>query len=70
MSPVGLTDFDQYWSIRQEPSDCGHVSISAHFNEWNSLGMDMGNMREAMVVVEALNGSGSVDFASLTVQVD
>ena len=70
MSPVGLTDFDQYWSIRQEPSQCGHVSISAHFNEWNSLGMDMGLMRESMIVVEALNGSGTVDFASLTVQVD
>jgi len=33
--------------------------------------MDMSEpLREAMVVVEALEGSGTVDFTSLTVQVD
>jgi hypothetical protein len=33
--------------------------------------MDMtGLLRESMIVTEALKGSGSVDFASATVQVD
>lgn len=70
-SPAGPSeDFDQYWSIRREPRQCGHVSISAHFDEWNSLGMEMGLLRESMLLVEALNGSGTVDFSSATVQVD
>jgi endo-1,4-beta-xylanase len=70
LSPVGVTDFDQFWSIRQEPRDCGHISISAHFNEWTSLGMQMGLLRESMLLVEALEGSGTVDFTSATVVVD
>jgi endo-1,4-beta-xylanase len=69
MSPVGLTDFDQFWSIRQEPRQCGHISISEHLNR-NSLDMEMGLMREAMLLVEALDGTGTVDFTSATVQVD
>ena len=70
--PAGAnTHFDQFWSVRQQPRQCGHVSISEHFKHWQSLGMDMsGLLRESMIVVEALNGSGTVDFASATVQVD
>jgi endo-1,4-beta-xylanase len=70
-SPAGTTDFDQIWSIRQEPRDCGHVSISAHFNEWDRVGLDVGGrLRESMFLVEALNGSGTVDFTVATVQVE
>jgi hypothetical protein len=72
VSPEGSnTDFDQFWSVRQEPRQCGHVSISEHFEHWQSLDMDMsGLLRESMIVVEALRGTGTVDFASATVQVD
>jgi len=72
VSPQGInTDFDQLWSIRQEARQCGHISISAHFKEWDSLGLNVGgNLRESMLVVEALDGSGTVDFTSATVQVD
>jgi endo-1,4-beta-xylanase len=72
VSPEGTnTDFDQFWSVRQEPRQCGHVSISEHFAHWQSQDMDMsGLLREAMIVVEALRGTGTVDFASATVQVD
>jgi endo-1,4-beta-xylanase len=69
-SPAGMTDFDQFWSIRQEPRQCGHVSISEHLYEWESLEMELGLMRESMLLVEALDGSGSVDFASANVVVD
>jgi hypothetical protein len=71
VSPQGTnTDFDQLWSVRKEARQCGHISISAHLNEWGSLGLNVGgNLREAMLVVEALDGSGTVDFTSLTVQV-
>lgn len=71
-SPMGAnTDFDQFWSVRQKARQCGHVSISEHFKQWQSLGMNMtGLLRESMIVVEALKGSGTVDFASATVQVN
>ena len=72
VSPQGTnTDFDQFWSVRRLPRQCGHVSISEHFKQWQSLGMNMGGLlRESMIVVEALRGSGTVDFASATVQVN
>jgi hypothetical protein len=71
-SPQGAsTDFDQFWSVRRVARQCGHVSISEHFKQWQSLGMDMsGLLRESMLVTEALNGSGTVDFASASVQVN
>lgn len=71
-SPQGAsTDFDQFWSVRRQPRQCGHVSISEHFKQWQSLGMDIsGLLRESMIVVEALRGSGTVDFSSATVQVN
>jgi endo-1,4-beta-xylanase len=57
--------------VRQKARQCGHVSISEHFKQWQSLGMNMtGLLRESMIVVEALKGSGTVDFASATVQVN
>lgn len=71
-SPQGAsTDFDQFWSVRRQARQCGHVSISEHFKQWQSLGMDIsGLLRESMIVVEGLRGSGTVDFASATVQVN
>lgn len=69
-SPAGTTDFDQFWSVRQEGRQCGHVSVSEHLSTWAGLGMEMGLMRESMLLVEALDGTGTVDFTYATVQVD
>ncbi|MBN2341220.1 MAG: glycoside hydrolase family 11 protein [Deltaproteobacteria bacterium] len=58
-------------SIRQSPRDCGHVAISAHFDEWDSLGLQVnGFLRESMRLVEALNSSGTVDCTSATMHID
>jgi hypothetical protein len=35
--------------------------VTAHFKKWESLGMQMGKMYEAKVLVEAGGGSGSFD---------
>lgn len=71
MSPAGLTNFDQIWSIRREARQCGHISISEHFKKWDEVGLNVnGLLRESMLVVEALNGSGTVDFTSATVKVE
>jgi endo-1,4-beta-xylanase len=59
--------FDQYFSIRQTPRKCGHISVSEHFTEWLALGMDLGNLVEAKILVEAQNNSGSVEFTTARV---
>jgi len=56
----GDTQFKQYFSIRQQARDCGTIDITAHFQQWEKLGMRMGNMHEAKVLGEAgSNGSGT-----------
>jgi hypothetical protein len=62
----GNTNFKQYFSIRQQARDCGTIDITAHFEQWEKLGMTMGKMHEAKVLGEAgSNGggtSGTADF--------
>ncbi|ORX59309.1 concanavalin A-like lectin/glucanase [Piromyces finnis] len=56
----GDTQFKQYFSIRQTPRECGTIDISAHFAQWEKLGMTMGKMHEAKILGEAgSNGSGT-----------
>jgi endo-1,4-beta-xylanase len=63
----GTATFQQFFSVRQSARQCGHISISAHFKEWASLGMTLGKMFEAKLLVEAMGGSGTIDFTSATV---
>jgi len=62
----GNTNFKQYFSIRQQPRDCGTIDITAHFQQWEKLGMTMGKMHEAKVLGEAgstgSGTSGTADF--------
>jgi len=62
----GDTTFKQYFSIRKEARDCGTIDISAHFAQWEKLGMTMGKMHEAKVLGEAgstgSGTSGTADF--------
>ena len=53
--------FPQYFSVRKSARSCGHIDVTAHFKKWESLGMQMGKMYEAKVLVEAGGGSGSFD---------
>ena len=57
--------FPQYFSVRKSGRSCGHIDITAHFKKWESLGMKMGKMYEAKVLVEAGGGSGSFDVTYL-----
>ncbi|ORX75636.1 concanavalin A-like lectin/glucanase [Anaeromyces robustus] len=62
----GDTTFKQYFSIRQQARDCGTIDITAHFEQWEKLGMKMGKMHEAKVLGEAgstgSGTSGTADF--------
>ncbi|WP_295098402.1 glycoside hydrolase family 11 protein [uncultured Fibrobacter sp.] len=57
----GDQTFPQYFSVRKSSRSCGHIDITAHFKKWESLGMKMGKMYEAKVLVEAGGGTGSFD---------
>ncbi len=57
----GTSTFPQFFSVRKSARNCGHIDITAHFKKWESLGMKMGKMYEAKVLVEAGGGSGSFD---------
>ncbi|MBN1576045.1 MAG: glycoside hydrolase family 11 protein [Chitinispirillaceae bacterium] len=66
----GNTTFAQYYSVRQKGRQSGHISISEHFSQWASKGMQMGKLYEVKLLVEGMNnGSGTVDFTKGTVVV-
>jgi len=66
-SIVGIATFQQYFSIRRDERNSGTINISQHFNEWEALGMDMGDMHEVSFVVEGYQNSGSFEFTELDV---
>jgi hypothetical protein len=65
-----ITQWDQYWSIRQKGRQCGTISISEHFKAWEAAGLTMGGLLEAKILVETGGGQGSIEFpyAKVTAQ--
>jgi endo-1,4-beta-xylanase len=61
--------FDQYFSVRQNARQCGHISISEHFSQWTSLGLQLGKLEEAKLLLEAQDSTGTIDFTTATVVV-
>jgi hypothetical protein len=59
--------FDQYFSVRQTARQCGRITVSEHFTQWTNLGLQLGKLVEAKLLVEAQNGSGRIDFTTATV---
>ncbi len=68
-SIVGDANFQQFFSVRQNPRQCGHVSISQHFRQWRSMGMNLGNMYESKILVEAGGGNGGITFSHANVSI-
>jgi hypothetical protein len=61
--------FDQYFSVRSAARQCGHISISEHFSQWQSLGLDLGKLYEAKILAESQDSTGTIDFTTATVSV-
>jgi len=61
--------FDQYFSIRQNARQCGHISVSEHFSKWLGLGLQLGKLVETTLLVESQNSTGTLDFTTATVTV-
>ena len=59
----GDQTFPQYFSVRKSGRSCGHIDVTAHMKKWESLGLEMGKLYEAKVLVEAGGGSGSFDVS-------
>ena len=57
----GYQTFPQYFSVRKSNRSCGHIDVTAHFKKWEELGLKMGKMYEAKLLVEAGGGAGSFD---------
>jgi hypothetical protein len=69
-SITGTATFVQFFSIRQTARQCGHISISEHFSQWATMGMQLGKMEEARILVEAGgNASGNINFTTATMTV-
>jgi endo-1,4-beta-xylanase len=66
----GNATFVQFLSIRQTARQCGHISISEHFSQWAQMGLQLGNLEEARILVEAGGGSGTIDFTTATLTKD
>ncbi len=69
-SIVGITTFQQYFSIRRDERNSGTIDITEHFDMWESLGMDMGKLDEVSFVVEGYQSNGSFNFKALEVVVE
>jgi endo-1,4-beta-xylanase len=58
----GVSQWDQFWSIRQKARQCGTISITQHFDAWTAAGLTLGGLLEAKILVEVGGGTGSIEF--------
>jgi hypothetical protein len=57
-----VTNWMQFYSIRQSARTCGTLSITAHFDAWAAKDMVLGNMDQAQILIEAGGGVGNIEF--------
>ncbi len=57
----GVTHFNQYWSVRKDGQlrNSGQIDVSAHFQQWEQYGMEMGGLYEVALNVEGWMSSGT-----------
>ena len=59
----GTSTFPQFFSVRRNARQCGHIDITAHFKTWGEGGLNLGKMYEVKVLAEAGGGAtGKIDF--------
>jgi hypothetical protein len=62
--------FDQYFSIRRTPRQCGTISVSEHFSKWVEMGLPLGDLVEVKLLLEAQFNTGSAEFTTARIVVD
>ena len=63
----GVSNWNQFYSVRKTARKCGTITISDHFKAWAAAGMTLGKMDQAQILVEVGGGSGSIDFSTANV---
>jgi hypothetical protein len=58
----GVSNWTQFYSVRQTARTCGQITISDHFAAWDAAGMTLGSVLEASILVEVGGGTGNIDF--------
>lgn len=77
-SVSGTSTFPQFFSVRRNPRQCGHIDISAHFKKWDELfygqtgeggvTLKLGKFYEVKLLAEAGgSANGSIDYSYLAV---
>ena len=62
----GTKTFTQIFSIRRDLRQCGTISVTEHFKNWEELGLKLGNLYEAKFLIEAGSGIGWIDLSYLS----
>ena len=62
-------NFTQIFAVRRVRRNCGRISLSEHFAKWDAVGLTLGNLEEAMFLMEAQNNSGTINITA-TVTLD
>ena len=65
----GTATFQQYWSVRTSKRTSGTISVSEHFNAWESRGMKMGKMYEVAFTIEGYQSSGKANVHTMSLVV-
>ncbi len=63
--PGGINDFPQYFAVRENARESGHIDVCAHFKNWEKLGMRMGDIYNLRYLVDVTGGAGSLDCTYL-----
>jgi hypothetical protein len=63
------SNFTQIFNVRRDRRKCGQISLSEHLAKWDAVGLTLGNLEEAMFLMEAQNNSGTIEVkASVTLE--
>ncbi len=62
----GTSTFKQIFAVRSSFRECGHISVSEHFKNWEKNGITLGNMYDCKLLCEVGGGSGSIEYTYAT----
>ncbi|KAH8725396.1 concanavalin A-like lectin/glucanase domain-containing protein [Phaeosphaeriaceae sp. PMI808] len=61
-SIIGVTDFQQYWSVRTKMHCGGTINTGNHFRAWEAAGLKLGKQNYMVMGIEGQRGSGEADI--------
>ncbi|KAL2060794.1 hypothetical protein VTL71DRAFT_8846 [Oculimacula yallundae] len=61
-SILGVTSFQQYWSIRTKMHCGGTINTGNHFRAWQAVGLELGKQNYMVMGVEGQQGKGSANI--------